>query len=230
MRSFIIAAAAAACFGLGAGPASAESGFTLVPAQHPRDVWQISFGAAPQTAVAPMQFRLDEAVAGAVEPAADAGQTARRRPVAVEYSDGYRLRQKIHKYASYAMLPLFGAEFAVGQSLYNSSANADSRRGAHAALGAAIGTLFGINTVTGAWNMFGEGRKDPNGRTLRLVHGLLMMAADVGFLATAASGPNSESERHNLTFESDKVTHRNIAVASMGIGTVGYLIMLFGNR
>jgi hypothetical protein len=36
--------------------------------------------------------------------------------------------------------------------------------------------------------------------------------------------------RHALTYESDKVTHRNLAVASIGIGTTGYLLMLFGNR
>ena len=33
-----------------------------------------------------------------------------------------------------------------------------------------------------------------------------------------------------LTFETDKVTHRNIAIASMSIATAGYLIMLFGNH
>jgi hypothetical protein len=65
---------------------------------------------------------------------------------------------------------------------------------------------------------------------LRLVHGLLMMAADVGFVATTMSGPNSRSVRHSLTYETDKVTHRNLAVASISIGTTGYLLMLFGNR
>jgi hypothetical protein len=97
-------------------------------------------------------------------------------------------------------------------------------------IGTGIIGLFGVNTVTGAWNLFGEGRKDPHGRTLRLVHGLLMMAADAGFVATAMNGPSSHSERHALTYESDKVTHRNLAVASISVGTAGYLLMLFGNR
>jgi hypothetical protein len=56
------------------------------------------------------------------------------------------------------------------------------------------------------------------------------MAADVGFVATSASGPNSESRREALTFEADKSTHRNLAIASIGIATAGYLIMLFGNH
>jgi hypothetical protein len=90
--------------------------------------------------------------------------------------------------------------------------------------------LFGVNTVTGAWNLFGEGWSERDGRTRRVLHGLLMMAADVGFLATTATGPNSHGTRGALTFEANKVTHRNIAIASISAGTVGYLLMLFGNH
>jgi hypothetical protein len=159
-----------------------------------------------------------------------AGQSP-TRPVAIEYSNGYQLRRTIHRYASFATLPLFATEFALGQSMYNNTpADDSSKRAIHGAVGAGIVGLFGVNTVTGAWNLFGEGRKDPNHRTLRLVHGLLMMAADVGFLATTMSGPNSRNPRHALTYEADKVTHRNLGVASISIGTAGYLLMLFGNR
>jgi hypothetical protein len=72
-----------------------------------------------------------------------------------------------------------------------------------------------------------EGRKDPNGRTLRTIHGLLMMAADVGFLATAASGPNSRMRNGVAAFDNQKNVHFNIAMASIGLATTGYLIMLF---
>jgi hypothetical protein len=147
-------------------------------------------------------------------------------PAAIEHSDAYRTRAKIHKYASCATLPLFAAEVALGQSLDGSN---DSKKGAHALVGAGIVGLFAVNTVTGAWNLFGEGRQDKEGRTLRLVHGLLMMAADVGFLATTASAP-STGRNSALTFEADKTTHRNLAIASVSVGTVGYLMMLFGNR
>lgn len=150
---------------------------------------------------------------------------------AVEHSDAYQMRAKIHKYASFATLPLFAAELALGQSLYNTPANAGGKRSAHAAVGAGIVGLFAVNTVTGAWNLFGsEGWNDKEGRTLRLVHGLLMMAADAGFVATSASGPNSEGRRGALTFETDKVTHRNIAIASISAGTAGYLLMLFASH
>ena len=140
------------------------------------------------------------------------------------------MRKKLHKYASFATLPLFAAEVALGQSLYNNSTNTGSRRAAHGVVGAGIVGLFALNTVTGAWNMFGEDRQDPEGRTLRLVHGLVMMAADVGFLATTRSGPNSGSPRQALTFETNKVTHRNMAIASISVATAGYLIMLIGNH
>ena len=149
---------------------------------------------------------------------------------AIEHSDAYLMRAKIHKYASFATLPLFATQLALGQSLYNTPGNADSKRTAHAIVGAGIVGLFGVNTVTGAWNLFGEGRRDTDGRTLRLVHGLLMMAADVGFLATTAAGPNSRSRREALTFEADESTHRNLAIASISVGTAGYLLMLFGNH
>jgi hypothetical protein len=149
---------------------------------------------------------------------------------AIEHSHAYEVRARIHKYASYATLPLFATELALGQSLYSGSPNAGSRRAAHGAVGAGIVGLFGVNTVTGAWNMFGEDRQDPNGRTLRLVHGLLMMAADVGFLATTQSGPNSRNPRRALTFETTRVTHRNMAIASISVATTGYLVMLLGNH
>jgi hypothetical protein len=59
-------------------------------------------------------------------------------PAAVEHSDGYQLRKKIHKVASFATLPLFATEVALGQSLYTNSANVGSRRAAHAFVGASI--------------------------------------------------------------------------------------------
>ena len=101
----------------------------------------------------------------------------------------------------------------------------DGKRNAHIAIGAAIGGLFAVNTVTGAWNLW-DARKDPHGRKLRLAHGLLMMAADAGFLATAALGPNRESP----DYLDGRSTHRAVALTSIGVGTVGYLIMLLGNH
>ena len=108
----------------------------------------------------------------------------------MRYSHAYKTRLKIHKISSFAMLPLFGTELVLGQSLYDGNGG-ESKKGAHAAVGVAIGALFGVNTVTGVWNLW-EGRKDPHGRTRRILHSVLMLAADAGFTITAALAPESE--------------------------------------
>jgi len=165
-------------------------------------------------------------------PPADAGQTApSAHPAAVTYSNGYQVRAKIHKVASFATLPLFGAEFALGQSMYNNSTNSDTRRGLHGAIGTGIVSLFAVNSVTGVWNMI-EDRKNPTEHhTRRLIHGILMLTANAGFLATAATGPH-ESHRGILTgvSSSNKALHRDLAIGSIGVGSVGYTLMLFGKK
>jgi hypothetical protein len=147
-------------------------------------------------------------------------------PAATVYSHGYEVRAKVHKYASFATLPLYATELALGQSLYNDFPN-ESRRGVHGAIGAGIIGLAGVNTFTGVLNLW-EGRHDTNGRTLRILHSALMMASDVGFVAAWSSAPSHHSSL--ATFNSDKVTHRNIAIASISAGTAGYLLMLFGHH
>jgi len=138
------------------------------------------------------------------------------------YSDAYRVRLKIHKVGSIAMLPLFAAEGVVGKMLYDNPTN--NRRTAHNSIALGIGALFAVNTVTGTWNLV-ESRKDPNGRTRRIIHSVLMLASDAGFLATAVSTPSSH--HRPLTYLDDRTKHRNLAVASISTATVGYLIMLF---
>jgi hypothetical protein len=149
------------------------------------------------------------------------------RPMAFEYSDGYRTRLKIHKYASFATLPLFVAQYAVGQKLYDGTGS-DSTRSLHGALAASTAVLFGVNTITGVWNI-AEGRKDPNHRTKRIVHGLLMAVADAGFVATGLMTPDhkGEGEFGYQSGGTSQSTHRAVALTSMGIATVGYLMMLF---
>jgi uncharacterized BrkB/YihY/UPF0761 family membrane protein len=159
--------------------------------------------------------------------AQDEPQPPSSRPVAVEYSDAYYTRAKIHKYASFATLPLFATELALGQSIYNDpNARTSGSRSAHIAVGTAITGLFAVNTVTGVWNMW-ESRHDPSHHQLKLVHGILMLGADAGFAATFASGP---SGRDATTLDTQKQTHRSIAITSIGLATASYLVMLFGNK
>ena len=158
---------------------------------------------------------LFEASIAAVSSSAD--QTPAPRVAAVEYSDAYKTRAKIHKYASFATLPLFATEVAISQSLYSNTT--DGKRSAHLALGAALGGLFAVNTVTGAWNMW-DARKDPNGRKRRLTHGFLMLGADAGFVATGMLAPTNDGG-------GNEGLHKTVAFTSIGVATAGYLLMLF---
>ena len=116
---------------------------------------------------------------------------------------------------------MFATELALGQSIYNDpNAHDSAAKGAHIAVGTAITGLFAVNTVTGVWNLW-ESRKDPTHRTRNLVHGILMLGADAGFVATYATGPDHDDGRQ---------THRAMALTSIGLATGSYLVMLFANR
>ena len=166
--------------------------------------WHVTFDRQPLT------------TAVAVDPAAALEQ----RPTAIEYSEFYNTRRKIHLIASWATIPLFVGEYVAGQKLYDGNGS-ESAKSAHGALTAGLGGLFAVNTVTGVWNMW-EGRKDPNGRTRRLVHSLLMLGADAGFLATASLAPDDDEGG----FSNDRSAHRNAAIASMSAAAASYIYML----
>ena len=146
------------------------------------------------------------------------------RPVAIEYSEAHETRAKIHKYSSWATLPLMATEFALGESLYNDpNVLTSSQKGVHGAVGAALIGFFGVQSVTGMWHLM-ESKDAPGGKK-RMVHGLLMLAAEGGFVASALTAP-STSRSGLPNFVANKATHRNIAIVSMGVGTAGYLLML----
>ena len=165
--------------------------------------------------------------------ASDTG--GRRRTHAVEYSDWYARRLAVHRIASYTMLPLFAAEYVLGDRLIRQQEGAargddyvhGSTRNLHSVAAGAIAGLFTINTVTGLWNLY-ESRHDPAGRKLRTAHTILLLAADAGFVATGAlAGDASENEGGGGDPAGGARTHRNVAIASMGVATVGTAIMWF---
>ena len=163
---------------------------------------------------------------------------ARPRLKAIEYSDWYNRRLTIHKYGSYAMLPLFGAEYYLGEKLIKGDASG-GEKSVHVGVATGIGVLFAVNTVTGAWNLW-DSRKDPTDRTKRIVHSVLMAAADAGFALAAASAEDDEGDEHEGATldragasraveggEDDNSTHKRIAIASFGVSTVGTVLMWF---
>ena len=183
---------------------------------HAQDVIEINepLVLAPATPMA-------DAVAAEAATLADDPQVA--RPVAIEYSEGHETRAKIHRLSSWATIPLMATEFVLGEKLYNDPTRREGMRGVHGAVGAGLITFFGVQSVTGVWNLV-EARSAP-GHTRRLVHGLLMLAAEGGFVAAALTAPDRERNGF-ISIDANRATHRNIAVVSMGVGTAGYLLML----
>jgi hypothetical protein len=143
-----------------------------------------------------------------------------RGPPPIEYSDAYFTRLTIHKWGSYLMLPLFAAQYAAGEKLLDQGDAAPGwARDAHGPLAAGVATLFTVNTVTGVWNLW-EGRRDPEGRGRRMLHSLLMIAADAGFVATGMLAEDAEESAGKRDL------HRNIALGSMATAVLGWSIML----
>lgn len=139
---------------------------------------------------------------------------------AVEYSDWYERRLTIHKWASYTTLPLFAFQYVAGQKLYEQSSDAPQwAKSGHGIAATGVAALFGVNTVTGVWNMW-DARKDPAGRKWRTLHGVLMLVADGGFVATGVLAEKAEGS------PDDRRLHRNVALSSIAVATVSYLIML----
>jgi hypothetical protein len=146
--------------------------------------------------------------------------TGRPRVRAITYSDAYATRLTIHRVASYATIPLFIGNYVTGSQLLAKGRDAPGwALHTHGPLATGVTTLFTVNTVTGVWNM-AEAWHDPAGRFSRTLHGLLMIISDAGFTYTgilSGEARNSESRRR---------LHREVALSSIGVATLGYVIML----
>jgi hypothetical protein len=157
--------------------------------------------------------------------AAESDTLPRRRPRAVEVSDAYALRLRIHRYASYTMIPLFAAQSIAGNQMYQSGgADPSWAKTMHSVGAGGLAALFTVNTVTGAWNLW-ESRSVSEGRTTRLVHSALMLASDAGFTyAGVKLGPDATRSG------AKRQEHRRVAFISMGGALAGYATMLVANR
>ena len=154
--------------------------------------------------------------------------TVHRRAKAVVVSDFYELRLRVHRYASYATIPLFVAQSVAGNQLMQADKSGAAKpgwaSGVHSAGAAGLGVLFTLNTVTGVWNLW-DSRHNDVGRTKRIVHSVLLLAADGGFALAGASGGDDAEES-----QASRNRHRDIAYASMGTALVGYGVMLVGGH
>lgn len=140
------------------------------------------------------------------------------RDSVIEYSAFYYQRLTVHRWASYTMLPLFAAQYLVGSKLYDGTASS-STKDTHELLAGATAGLFAINTVTGVWNLY-DGRKDPKDRRRRITHAVIMLAADAGFVTTGLLADEADQGGGGRAS-----THRAVAIGSMAVSTVGWLLM-----
>lgn len=144
----------------------------------------------------------------------------RPRAKAVEYSDWYARRLFIHRWASYTMLPLFAFQYAAGRQLLQKSSDAPEwARTGHRVAATATAGVFGLNTLTGVWNLV-DGRHDPSGRKWRTTHSILMLLADGGFTATGLLANPAE------TSAATRRLHEQIAIGSMATASVAFLMMI----
>ena len=154
--------------------------------------------------------------------------TVRRRPKAIDVSESYELRLRIHRYAAYTVVPLFVVQSVAGNQLYQADKTGalrpDWARNVHKAGAAALGTVFTINTVTGLWNLW-ESRDNDVGRTKRLLHSALLLASDAGFTYSGIALANGGRQK-----QASRTSHKNVAYYSMGAALAGYGIMLVGDH
>ena len=170
---------------------------------------------APDSVGGPVQSSLASAM---VVP----DDTVRRRRRAIEVSDWYERRLRIHRYGAYATYPLFALTAVAGTQLYD-----DPRNGAPWAKNSmrygatALATVFTSNTVTGLWNLW-DSRDVSRGRTQRYLHTLLMLASDAGFSYAgsrlAEQAENSVEKRRE---------HRTWAYGSMASALTGIAIIKY---
>lgn len=175
---------------------------------------------APMAPMAPVQkSRLVDLRIPTVETRPRQVETeSRPKQSGVEYSQWYYRRLDLHRWGSYAMLPLFVAQYVAGSQLERGEDD-DWAEEIHPTLAGGVAALFAANTVTGIWNLW-EGRADPKDRQRRVLHAGLMLLANAGFVATGLLADQAEDDGNGAG------AHKTVAMASMGVATVSWAIML----
>ena len=151
--------------------------------------------------------------------------TPRVRPRAVEVSDWYGRRLTIHRTLSYTVIPIFGVQWFAGERIHKYGNQApDWAKTTHRAGASALAGIFAVNTVTGLWNLW-DSRGTSDGRTLRTIHALSMLAADAGFTYAGVKLSKDAETDFNKRRE-----HRTIALSSMAVTVVSGLAMKLYNK
>jgi len=149
--------------------------------------------------------------------------TPRHRRKSIEVSEWYERRLRIHRYGAYSIIPLFALQAYAGTQLYNDGPTSGWKN-THRFGATALATVFTVNTVTGAWNLW-DSRSVTQGRTKRYLHTLFMLASDAGF--TYAGVRLSEQAENSADKRRE---HRAWAYGSMASALVGSGIMVIWRK
>jgi hypothetical protein len=165
------------------------------------------------------------AAASPLTPLPEDSTQPRPRPKVVEVSEWYSRRLTVHRYVSYAIIPVFGAQYLAGRQLFEKGSGAPTwAKTTHRVGATTLAGMFTVNTVTGLWNLW-DSRSVPQGRALRTAHALMMLTADAGFTYAGAKLSN-EAE----TSLDKRRLHRTIALSSMGVTVASGLMMKVFNK
>jgi hypothetical protein len=196
-----------------------------IPAQQLDTISPVAVGneatSAPTDSIASWQQRaaIDARLIRPLPSESSSDTLPRRRRAAIDYSDWYYRRLQVHRWGSYVELPVFAAEYWLGNKLISRSETPGSWvKPTHVGVAATLGGLFAVNTVTGIWNLY-DSRKDTEQRALVWSHSGLMLAADAGFAVTGLIA----GDAHRTTSGANR--HRDAALTSMGLATAGTLLM-----
>ena len=153
------------------------------------------------------------------------GDSAQGRPKVIELSDWYYRRLTIHRWVAYGTLPVFAAQWAAGQRLYDDSRAAPTwAKTTHRVGATLLAGGFTVNTVTGLWNLW-DSRSVEQGRALRAVHALSILVAD-GMFTYAGAKLSDEAEQSSAK----RREHRTIALSAMALTTVSGVAMKLWNK
>jgi hypothetical protein len=145
-----------------------------------------------------------------------------QRAKAVQHSDFYYTRLKIHRAGAIVMIPLAVAQYFIGQDIYKKGPDAAQwEHDIHGPLAATIAVDYGIQAVTGIWNGV-EDWGNP-GQARRTVHSALMLLAGAGFVAVGATAPEREDGGY---LEGNASQHRALAISSMAVMAASGIMML----
>jgi hypothetical protein len=139
-------------------------------------------------------------------------------PQDIDYTARFYERLDVHRFATQALLPLFALQYLAGSQLADRGNDAPGwAKVGHRVGATGVAALFIKNVYTGL-PILAEAARDPQDKGRRFVHVSLMLAASAGFLATGILADYAEGS------PDDRQRHKTMALTSMSLATVGYLV------